>query len=57
MDEPRFTDLDDDLFPFCTRGTVGALHTDEYGVVYVCDLIEELGYVWVALDRSDPRPE
>jgi len=36
---------------------VGALHTDECGVVYVCDLIEELGYVWVALDRSDPRPE
>jgi len=38
MDLPSFTDLDDDLFPFCTAGTVGALHTDEYRVLWVCDL-------------------
>jgi len=33
MDLPAFTDLDDDLFPFCTAGTVGALQTDEYRVL------------------------
>ncbi len=35
MDLPSFTDLDDDLFPFCTAETVGALHTDEFGAVWV----------------------
>ncbi len=49
MDLPSFTDLDDDLFPVCTAGTVGALHTDEYRVLWVCDLLDGLGVVWVCL--------
>ncbi len=49
MDLPSFTDLDDDLFPFCTAETVGALHTDEYRVLWVCDLLDGLGVVWVSL--------
>ena len=61
MDQPRFTDLDDDLFPACTAEHVGITHTDEYGVTYICDLIEGLGYAWVQLSRpeprTDPRPE
>ncbi len=60
MDEPRFPDLDDELFPACTPERVGVTHTDEYGVTYICDLVDGLGYSWVPLARRpgpDPRPE
>ncbi len=57
MDLPSFTDLDDDLFPFCTAETVGALHTDEYRVLWVCDLLDGLGIVWVSLGPdTGPAP-
>lgn len=49
MDEPRFTELDDDLFPPCDEQRAGARHTDEYGVTYVCDFVPDLGYSWVYL--------
>lgn len=47
-------DLDDELFPACTAERVGMSYTDEYGVHYICGLVDELGYGWVALGRS-PR--
>ncbi len=52
--------VDDELFPPCTPERAGTTYTDEYGVTYVCDLVDELGYSWVALGpstRPDPRPE
>ncbi len=52
MDEPAFTDSDDDLFPVCGPDRAGVLHADEYGVVYVCDWVPGLGWVWVALGRA-----
>ncbi len=47
MDEDRFDDLDDDLFPVCGPGQFGRRHTDEYGVTYVVDHLVGLGWVWV----------
>jgi len=57
MDLPSCTDLDDDLFPFCTAQTVGALHTDQCRVLWVCDLVDGLGGVWVSLEpAASPAP-
>ena len=53
----RFPDLDDDLFPACTAERVGTTHTDEYGVTYLCDHVDDLGYAWVQLGRPEPRPD
>ncbi len=52
MDESAFTTSDDDLFPRCGAAAAGVLHTDEYGVVYVCDRVPGLGWVWVSLGRA-----
>ena len=57
MDQPRFTDLDDDLFPACDAQRLGTTHTDEFGVTYICDLVDELGYAWVQLARPEPRTD
>lgn len=60
MDELRFTDADGELFPACTAERTGTTYTDGYGVTYLCDLVDELGYCWVQLgrtDQPDPRPE
>jgi len=36
---------------------VGALHTDEYRVLWVCDLVDGLGVVWVCLGPdTGPAP-
>lgn len=55
MDEDRFDDLDDDLFPLCGPGQFGRRHTDEYGVTYVVDHLVELGWVWVPLQTPGDR--
>jgi len=52
VDEPAFTACDDDLFPVCGPAAAGVLNTDEYGVVYVCDRVPGLGWVWVSLGRA-----
>ena len=52
MDEPSFDDVDDELFPACNAERTGYTHTDEYGVLYICDLVEGLGYGWVQLGRA-----
>jgi len=52
VDEPAFTASDDDLFPVCGPVAAGVLHLDEYGVVYVCDRVPGLGWVWVSLGRA-----
>jgi len=52
VDEPAFPDSDDDLFPVCGPTRAGVLHTDEYGVVYGCDRVPGLGWVWVSLGRA-----
>ncbi len=52
MDEPAVTAFDDDLFPVCGAAAAGVLHLDEYGVVYVCDRVPGLGWVWVSLGRA-----
>jgi len=60
VDEPAFNDSDDDLFPVCGPDRAVSLHIDEYGVVYVCDRVPGLGWVWVSLGRaaggSGPSP-
>ena len=58
MDEHLF-DLDDELFPACAADRLGTLHTDEYGLAYVCDLVDGPGYCRVQLGkafRRDRRP-
>ncbi len=60
MGEHRLPDVDDELFPVCDADRFGTTHTDEYGVTYICDLVDGLGYCWVQLGRTprrDPRPE
>jgi len=52
VDEPAFNDSDDDLFPVCGPDRAVSLHIDEYGVVYVCDRVPGLGWVWVSLGRA-----
>jgi len=52
VDESAFTASDDDLFPVCGPDRGGVLHLDEYGVVYVCDRVPGLGWVWVSLGRA-----
>ena len=52
MDEPSFDDVDDELFAACNADRVGWMHTDEFGVTYICDLVEGLGYGWVQLGRA-----
>jgi hypothetical protein len=49
MDTPSFEETDEDLFPVCDAERVGTRHTDEYGVTYICDHVERLGYSWVHL--------
>ena len=44
--------VDDELFPFCNAERLDYTHTDEYGVIYICDLVEDLGYGWVQLGRT-----
>ena len=57
MDEPSFTDVDDELFPACNADRVGWMHADEFGVIYICDLVEGLGFGWVQLGKAQwPRP-
>jgi|NGEPerStandDraft_6_1074524.scaffolds.fasta_scaffold419317_1 hypothetical protein len=58
--ERRLADVDDELFPACAADRLGSLHTDEYGVTYICDLVDGLGWCWVQHGktfRRDPRPE
>ncbi|GAA2027486.1 hypothetical protein [Pseudokineococcus marinus] len=46
--------LDDELFPACDAAHAGDRHSDEYGVTYICDLVdldEGPTYAWVLLDR------
>ena len=60
MNEPSWPDVDDELFPACTAERLGTTYTDEHGVTYICDLVDELGHCWVQLGRTpqqDPRPE
>lgn len=40
------TERDDELFPICNEDRNGETYTDEYGVTYVCRLIEGLGWCW-----------
>ena len=56
MDDTSFPDADDDLFPVCGAAAAGVLHLDEYGVVYVCDRVPGLGWVWVSLGRATGGP-
>lgn len=48
---------DADGFPVITDDTIGTLYTDEFGVTYVCELIEGLGaYGWRSLGRAQEPP-
>ena len=48
--------VDDELFPVCNEDRVGMLHTDEYGITYVCILIPGLGYSWAPPEYVDDPP-
>jgi hypothetical protein len=43
-------------FPVCNEDSVGSLYTDEFEVVYVCELIEGLGYSWRSLGPAVEPP-
>jgi len=47
---------DSEGFPVCNEDSVGSLYTDEFEVVYVCELIEGLGYSWRSLGPAVEPP-
>lgn len=45
---------DNEGFPVCNEDRDGDLFTDaEYGVVYVCQFVEGLGWSWVTLGKTE----
>jgi hypothetical protein len=51
-------DRDSEGFPLINDDTIGTLYTDEYGVTYVCEFIDDLGaFGWRAIGRRDDPGE
>lgn len=53
------SERDDEGFPVCNEDTVMSTYRDEYGVLYVCELVEGLGYSWrsMGLPAAEPPKE